>query len=46
VLDKQRIGIGVGVHGHRPYAKLPALSHRPQGDFATIGHQDLLEHCL
>src|SRR5690606_29324540 len=43
--DMHRVGVGGGMDGDRLDSQLLAGAQHPQGDFAAIGDQDLLEHC-
>ncbi len=40
------IGISGRMHGHRLNAKLAAGAQHPEGDFATIGDEDFVEHVI
>ena len=40
----QRVLVRLGVDGDRLDAELAAREDDPQGDFATVGDQDLLKH--
>ena len=42
----QRVGVGLGVDGHRRDAHLLAGADDAQRDFAAIGDEDFLEHSL
>ncbi len=42
--DVQRVLVGLGVDRHRLDAQLPAREDDAQGDFATVGDQNFLEH--
>ena len=44
--DVKAFRIRGGVHGHRLDAHLLARADDPQGDFATVGDQDFLEHVV
>ena len=42
--DVERVAVEFGVHGDRGDPHLPGGADDSDGDFATVGDQDLLEH--
>ena len=44
-VDMERAGIGIGIDGDGAEAHAPRRPDDPTGDLATVGNQDLVEHC-